>query len=130
MYRRTYLSTAISLWTVNGARLRDERLSSLPEIPDVTYWMLVARMTYGHTPVSRAETACLGDGINLGRATEREATNHLRLVAKGEFEIEEVVPKWWLELQRQLAGVKKDYREQRWSVEDATSDSTGEPSPL
>lgn len=130
MHRRTYLSAAISLWTMNGAKVCDGQPSSLPEIPDVTYWTLVAKVARGHISASRAEAACLGDGMDLGRATEREATDHLRLVSKGKFEPEEVVPKWWLELQRQLTGAKEDYREQRWSVKDASSASLGESSLL
>jgi len=124
MHRRTYLSAVTSLWAGSYATLRDERPSSLPDIPDIGYWTVVANVARGHLSLSRAEVARIGDEVNLGRATEREATAHLRLVSKGEFEPEEVVPNWWLELQRQLASERVDYREQRWSVEDGRHGST------
>jgi len=128
MHRRTYLSAVISLWAGSYATLRDERPSSLPDIPDIRYWTVVAKVARGRLSLSRAEVARIGDEVNLGRATEREATDHLRLVSKGEFEPEEVVPKWWLELQRQFADVRVDYREQRWSVEENGPVSTENPS--
>ncbi|MFC6721549.1 hypothetical protein [Halobacteriaceae bacterium SHR40] len=128
MHRRTYLSAVTSLWAGSCATLRDEQPSSLPDIPDIGYWTVVAKVARGRLSLSRAEVVRIVDEVNLGRATKREATGHLRLVSKGEFEPEEVVPKWWLELQRQLGGARVDYREQRWSVEDGGSDSIENPS--
>ena len=124
MHRRTYLSAVTSLWAGSFATLRDERPSSLPDIPDIRYWTVVAKVARRRLSLSRAEVARIGDEVDLGRATEREATDHLRLVSKGEFEPEEVVPSWWLELQRQHVGAKVDYREQRWSIEDNGPGST------
>lgn len=128
MHRRTYLSAVTSLWAGSYATLRDERPSSLPDIPDIWYWTVVVKVARGRLSLSRGEVARIGNEVDLGHATEREATGHLRLVSKDEFKPEEVVPNWWLELQRQLADARVDYREQRWSVEDRGSGSTENPS--
>lgn len=127
MHRRTYLSALISLFTANVAQLRDEQPSSLPAIIDSTYWTLVWEVAQGHTSVSRAETVCLGDDVDLGCASRKEAVQHLRLVSKGKFEPVDVIPHWWLEFRQESAIIREKYQQQRWSAKDKSSASvTGE----